>query len=111
MRFMLYDARKDLIPLEEEIKLIKDYVELERLRYTNRLHVDLSCSLDDPSQGIAPLLLIHFVENAFKHGMSESRFDSRVQISIHLMKGVLQANFVNSVEASPENAAAKIGLA
>lgn len=98
MRFMIYDSKKESIPITEEIRLINDYIDLERLRYDGRLLVDFEHTIDNPAQTIAPLMLIHFVENAFKHGASESRFDSRISISISLNHGTLGARFVNTVE-------------
>jgi two-component system LytT family sensor kinase len=111
LRFMLYDAHKDRILLSDEIRLIEDYIELQKLRYTERLDVKLTCTSDDNSQQIAPLLLIHFVENAFKHGTGESRFQSNVTINLQLMNGVLWASFLNTVEDMIDDSSTeKIGL-
>jgi sensor histidine kinase YesM len=98
MRFMLYDAGNQTILLLDELKLIKDYIELEKLRYTHRLVVTYEESIDDPDQRIAPLILIHFVENAFKHGVSESRFDSCISVNVALTNKMLTASFENSKE-------------
>jgi LytS/YehU family sensor histidine kinase len=72
MRFMLYEASNPRILLLDELKLIEDYISLEKLRYADRLSVEYRKKIDNPDQRIAPLLLIHFVENAFKHGAGES---------------------------------------
>ncbi len=111
MRFMLYESSHQDILLMQEIKLIEDLIELEKLRYSNRLKIQFETQIDNPAQRIAPLILIHFVENAFKHGVSESRFDSFIMIKIKLLNGLLQARIENSVEvhrASVETT--KIGL-
>ncbi|MDZ7647197.1 MAG: histidine kinase [Cytophagales bacterium] len=96
MRFMLYETGSDTILLTNELMVIQDYIELEKLRYSDRLTVTYKESIDNPEQQIAPLILIHFVENAFKHGTSESRFDSYITIEIRLEKNILHANFINS---------------
>lgn len=96
MRFMLYNAGHHTIMLTEELSLIEDYIALERLRYTDRLQVTYNQNLDNLQQRIAPLLLIHFVENAFKHGASETRFESFITIDITLRNGVLRAQIQNS---------------
>jgi two-component system LytT family sensor kinase len=96
MRFMLYEASKSDILLTEEIRIIEDYISLERLRYTDRVSVTFNYEINDPSQRIAPLLLIHFVENAFKHGLSESRSDAFIKIDITLKNGLLEASITNS---------------
>lgn len=96
MRFMLYEASKNDILLTEEIRMIEDYISLERLRYTDRLSITFNHTVDDRHQRIAPLLLIHFVENAFKHGLSESRSDAFIKIDITLKNGLLEACIMNS---------------
>jgi LytS/YehU family sensor histidine kinase len=111
MRFMLFESRQDSIPLEEELRLIDDYIELERLRYGSKLQLELNRSIDDPSARVAPLLLIHFVENAFKHGAGESRFGVRIKINFVLKQGVLTASIINSVEDHEINNKPGIGLA
>lgn len=96
MRFMLYDAGQSSILLSDEIRLIQDYISLEQLRYTDQLQVTFKQSVDNPDQRIAPLLLIHFVENAFKHGTSESRVQPYVSVHIMLLNRVLEATIANS---------------
>ena len=96
MRFMLYEANHSHILLTDELKLIQDYIALERLRYTDRLTITYNESIDNLQQRIAPLILIHFVENAFKHGASESRFESYISIDIKLKEAVLIATIKNS---------------
>lgn len=98
MRFMLYEASKKHILLVEEIRIINDYLELERMRYNGRLNIVFKHELDDDSQTIAPLLIIHFVENAFKHGASEARFEAKILISVKLEKGMLTTEIVNTKE-------------
>jgi two-component system, LytTR family, sensor kinase len=111
MRFMLYEASSPLILLVDELKLIEDYITLEKLRYADRLVVDYKTKLDNPDQRIAPLLLIHFVENAFKHGAGESRFDSSISIDITLDNGLLTAIITNTKENSLASGTGKqIGL-
>lgn len=110
MRFMLFETRQATIVLQDELRLIRDYIELERLRYGNRLEVTYEEHLDDPNQRIAPLLLIHFVENAFKHGASESRSDARIKILITLKNGLLIAQIDNTKTSAPEVASNQMGL-
>ncbi len=100
MRFMLYEASKSDILLSEEIRMIEDYISLEKLRYTDRISITLNSTIDNPDQRIAPLLLIHFVENAFKHGLSESRSDAIIKIDITLKNGLLEARIMNSKDDS-----------
>jgi LytS/YehU family sensor histidine kinase len=109
MRFVLYEASSQTIPLKDELTLIQDYIKLEELRYSNRLAVTYTTNVDDPEQRIAPLLLIHFVENAFKHGASESRAESFVNVNIELSRKLLRATIVNSKPALPDVALTESG--
>lgn len=109
LQFMLHDGAAEKIKLADEIKTLKDYIELEKLRYGNRLTVDFNTVIDNDNEMIAPLLLIPFVENSFKHGASESRFDSTISIVLKMKEGVLSFMVSNSKEGNSENVAG-IGL-
>jgi LytS/YehU family sensor histidine kinase len=98
LRFMLYESKNDLITISEELKILDDYLELERIRYSERLTIVFNKAIDDDQQKIAPLLLLPFIENAFKHGASESRFDSFIHIDIRLQQGSLTFGIENTKE-------------
>lgn len=69
MRYMLYDSRDDRVPLEKEITYLESYIELQKMRFGNDIEIESSISLeDDHVYMIEPMLLVPFVENAFKHG-------------------------------------------
>ena len=72
MRYTLTGAGSDLTSLSDEINFIEDYLQLQRLRVPHRenITVETAISIDDPSLKIAPLLLLPFIENAFKYGIS-----------------------------------------
>lgn len=110
MRFVLYEAGEASILLQEELTLIKDYIQLEQLRYTDRLQVTYANSIDNPNQRIAPLLLVHFVENAFKHGASESRQDSFISVDITLKQQTLKATIINSKSEELKPERSSLGL-
>ncbi|MFN7115569.1 MAG: sensor histidine kinase [Saprospiraceae bacterium] len=99
LRFMLYECSKPTIPLADEVKIIRDLIELEKLRYGNRLEVEFVENIDDPDQPIAPLLLLPFVENAFKHGASENRFLTNIYICLQLQNEYLLFIIKNDKEA------------
>ncbi|MCB0488446.1 MAG: histidine kinase [Cyclobacteriaceae bacterium] len=111
LRFVLYEASQAHILLMDEIRLIESYIELEKLRYTNRLRIKFEYEVDDQSRKVSPLILTHFVENAFKHGAGESRFDIEIHIRIVLTQDVLTATFANSKGKAISNSNSdKIGL-
>jgi LytS/YehU family sensor histidine kinase len=98
LRFMLYETSGAFISIEQELKIISDYIALESLRYDNSLRIYFSNDVEDMKQVIPPLLLIPLVENAFKHGVSETR--SRPFVDIHLSVNQRQLTFLvkNSTE-------------
>jgi two-component system, LytTR family, sensor kinase len=98
LRFMLYEAGGEFISVEKELKIISDYLALEQLRYDESFQINFNHSIDDLQQAIPPLLLMPLVENAFKHGISETR--EHPFIDIHLSVHHQQLTFVvkNSVE-------------
>lgn len=113
LRFMLYEAEKKIIPIGDELKMIESYTELEKLRYTpDKLKFTCTSSVDNYSQPVAPLILLPFVENAFKHGAGESRFNSFISINASLQNGMLNFIVENSKPGENyTNAEEKIGLA
>ncbi|HEY5392909.1 MAG TPA: histidine kinase, partial [Hanamia sp.] len=78
------------------VRLIEDYIDLERLRYNERLIVFFKKEIDDDDQIVSPLLLLPFIENAFKHGVSESRFDSFIHIELNVLEEQLQFSIENN---------------
>jgi two-component system LytT family sensor kinase len=98
LRFMLYETKNAQIRIIDEIKILDDYIELEKLRYDDRLTISFAREIDNENEQIAPLLLIPFVENAFKHGASESRFESSIHLEMNLQNGILELNIENTKE-------------
>lgn len=112
LRFMLYETGGAYIAIEQELKIISDYIALEQLRYDESLRVNFNHDVEDLLQALPPLLLIPLVENAFKHGVSETRGEP--YIDIHLSVKQRQLDFVvrNSSEVAPDKREVKenIGL-
>lgn len=96
LRFMLYECNRPRISIADELKIVKDYIGLEQLRYNERLKISYSEEIDRPAQSVAPLLLLPLIENAFKHGASEARFDIFINIEILLLHGTLKFTVRNS---------------
>ncbi|WP_165372237.1 sensor histidine kinase [Emticicia agri] len=111
LRFMLYETNKPSISIEDELKVMEDYIELEKIRYNQRLKIDFSATVDNQHEPIAPLILLPFVENAFKHGAGESINESSIRIEILLKQGNLYFSIENSKsEDSQLVITEKIGL-
>jgi sensor histidine kinase YesM len=99
LRFMLYETGGAYIAIDQELKIISDYIALEQLRYDDSLKVNFNHDIENSKQALPPLLLIPLVENAFKHGVSETR--DRPFVDIHLSVKNKQLSFVvkNSIES------------
>jgi len=111
LRFILYESGKDTITIAEEIRILEDYVELEKIRYNDRLKLTFDKQIDDTEQLITPLILLPFIENAFKHGVSETTEETCIAISIVLKNGNLSFFVNNSKEYDGANdVREKIGL-
>ncbi len=111
LRYMLYECDAKEVPLGKEIEVLKKYVELEKLRYGERMDVSFSCSGNTQSLVIAPLLLLPFVENSFKHGMSEELDQCWINIHLHAKDRQLTFNLSNSCNHdNPSEIAGGIGL-
>ncbi len=103
LHYMLYDCKQALVPIEKELKMIEDYISLEKIRYGERLHLDTTILDSSPAPGsdienklIAPLLLIPFVENSFKHGTSKMLTHPWVKLNISVKGNILFFKLINS---------------
>ena len=83
MRHVILDSNSETVSLEKELQYIRDYVELQKIRLTDKTIVDLKIEGETIGKNIEPLLLISFIENAFKYGIStEKRTNIEINIKI-----------------------------
>ena len=101
LRFMLYETSGAYIAIEQELKVINDYIALERLRYDNSLRINFSHDIEDEKQALPPLLLMPLVENAFKHGVSETRGQPFIDIHLSVRNWQLKLAVKNSIDPPP----------
>jgi len=98
MRFMLDDMKKESILLDREVSYIQDYVKLQSIRSAVEQDITISIDIDpDKSYAIAPMLLIPFVENAFKHGINPNK-TSQLRIDVTAKEGTIQFVIENSLD-------------
>ena len=83
MRYLLYDKASMFVPLEKEISFLKNYIELMRLRYTDKLELSTDFSTEPQGVFVPSLLFTQFVENAFKHGVTYKK-KSLIYVSLDL---------------------------
>jgi two-component system, LytTR family, sensor kinase len=98
LRYMLYETKGDFTTLSQELKILNDYIALEKLRYDDSLRIDFQQVIDNWQQPIPPLLLIPLVENAFKHGASETREQPFVELNLTVKSEQLLFSVKNSAE-------------
>jgi two-component system, LytTR family, sensor kinase len=110
MRFVLYECRASRIKITEESKVIQDYIELEKLRYNKRLKVNYQENIDNPNAMIAPLLLLPFAENSFKHGASSTTGAVEITINLTLNDNILHFSVKNTFEKAKNKPNEGIGL-
>ncbi|MBD3617370.1 MAG: histidine kinase [Gracilimonas sp.] len=102
LSFMLYEGSATAISLEKELKLIENYIELEKIRYDERLDIQFKRQGEFKSKQIPPMLLMPFVENAFKHGASNEIEETEIHIEIKVQENTLDFSVENSkVENEP----------
>ena len=109
MRYVLYEGAKDRVPLLREVGFLQNYVTLMRLRYTERVRIDMTIDPDLPDRKVPPMILITFVENAFKHGVSY-RNASFIDIKLRHSEGRLYFDCINSRQDNEQTEHGGVGL-
>ena len=96
MRYFLYGSRDNFIPLEKDLTVVKEYIALQKLRSDAQLDIETKISGEINDQQIAPLLLITFLENAFKHGAKGSSENTFIKLDIKVEKNKLNFTVENN---------------
>ena len=108
--YMTTEGDKSYVSLEKEIQLIKDYMGLEKVRYGDRLAMQVEITGDYKNKFIVPLLMIPFVENCFKHGASKMRGRQWMQMQIRVEYNQLNFKLSNSKPEETMNKDSKKGI-
>lgn len=111
LRYILYECAKPKVPLGKELKMISDYIVLESARYDHGLDLALDLPKNDSDLQIAPLLLLPFIENAFKHGASQMMESPWISLAIMLKDEQLSMTLVNGKPVLQDNGVPGIGIA
>jgi sensor histidine kinase YesM len=110
LSYMVSDCEQVMVPLEKEIQLIKDYIGLEKVRYDDRLDIQMHIKGDCKNKMIVPLLMIPFVENCFKHGASMMRGRQWMQLIININDNDLDFTLSNSKPRQTIDSSNKKGI-
>lgn len=111
LSYMLYDCKADEVRVEKELEIMNNYIELERERYGNRIDISWKIEGDLQGQFIAPLMMLPFIENAFKHGTSEQIEQSWLSVDISVKGNRLKAKIANSKNECTATQRSGIGIA
>lgn len=110
MRYVLYDSEREMISLSADLQFLRNYIELMRIRYTDHVQITIDAPQTLPEKvAIPPLLLIVFVENAFKHGVSYNH-PSYIHISLFYADEKLTAIISNSRNPQPTSPTRQGGI-
>ena len=98
LRYQLYEMNGDKIPIEKEIQYLRDYMDLQQLRKDEKYSVQFNCAPSVKGFDIEPLLLVPFVENAFKHISHHNHKANYVKVDLYRANGVFTFLAENSRE-------------
>lgn len=108
LRYSVYEAGETFVSLQNEIDYLNNYIEFEKIRMGNRLHLETAIQSPGNAQvRIAPMLLIVFVENAFKHPGNTTAKQIFIRIELAIEKDVIGFRVTNSFEVNHETSAIK----
>jgi LytS/YehU family sensor histidine kinase len=96
LSYMLYDCKTDEVLLEKEVDVMKNYIDLEKERYGDKIDISVNIHGAIQDKYITPLLVLPFLENAFKHGTSEQLEKPWMSVDIAVKDHLLQCKVVNS---------------
>lgn len=111
LRYVVYRCQAERVDLDEEITYLANYLDLQQLRFGHRCTLQTNWPESQAHLGLAPLLLIMLVENAFKHGVEPADGPCSVQISMAVTGRRLQFECVNSIPSEAKSGAPGMGLA
>ncbi len=112
LRYMLYECNEDKVPLEKELTYLENYIALKLLKDSRGMKVSVNLERNHKEQLIAPMLLIPFIENAFKHGNIEDLENGWIQIDLKLVskKIIFDVNNSYASTTSTKDEVGGIGL-
>lgn len=96
MRHIIYESEADFIPLSKEVEMIRNYIELQNLRTSEKEKINMEIIGDIENKKIAPLIFLPFVENSFKHGLKSGADKAYVTIKIEVSGKILTFEIENS---------------
>ncbi|MEX1382830.1 sensor histidine kinase [Lutibacter sp.] len=110
MRYSIYEGEKDWVTLKNELDYLKNYIELQEIRYHKKSDVQFNHKIENPNAKIMPLLFIILLENAFKHGLENLEKDAYIHIDLTESENEVQFVIENNFELQQTSNQEGIGL-
>jgi tetratricopeptide (TPR) repeat protein len=101
IRYQLYECTTDLVPLQGEINFIMDYLEIQKIRSSHKLKLNFTQTGNADELFIAPMVLMVFIENAFKFGVEPAISEATIRIDLVLEPSAIKFRIENSIPANP----------
>ena len=109
LRYILSEGNKATVPLNKELTMLNDYINLEKVRYGNKLDLHISMPQETGCLQITPLLLLPFVENCFKHGTSKFLIHPWINLKVELKEKTMIMKLMNGKDTHQMEALVKSG--
>jgi len=110
LRFILYETNQPLVPLSKELQMMQDYIDLEKIRYGNKLDLHINLPNQANDLYIAPLLLLPLIENCFKHGTSNVLEQPWISLQINLQGKQMHMKLLNGKLNEPHKEVQPLGI-
>jgi hypothetical protein len=110
LRYILNEGSKTRVPLKKELTMIQDYINLEKIRYGNQLDLYVSLPRNEDNLQIAPLIILPFVENSFKHGASRFLNAPWINLEIEISGRTLTMKLMNGKDPEPQKIQSGSGI-
>lgn len=110
MRYMIYDANKEKVALKKEIAYMNDYIHLESIRLNQKFQMDFMIAGSGEKVEVAPLIMLTFLENAFKHGVSDQEHNCWIKVNLKINDSQIEYEVANKKIKTSSNRNLKSGF-
>lgn len=110
LRYQLYSGNKEFVKLEQEVTFLKNFIDVEKFRWEDKLDVSCSWQIENGNMDVPPLLLIPFIENAFKHVSRSAEEKGFIHISLEQKRKMISLRVENSKSNKPQKKTKEGGL-
>ncbi len=110
MRYTIYDCKEATVSISSEVAYLENYIKLQEMRHHQRGYINFEKEITNDQLRIAPMILIVFLENAFKHGFDLLEKDAFLKIKLHVKENTVGFYIENNFKTTDENKGAGIGL-